>query len=414
VSARLLESEPVIRRSAWLIRGSNRRIAVAAVAVVVSACGSSSPSNPTSAASGAAAGKTFTIPYVVTLTGSFAPLLATQKDAIHLAIQDINAAGGVNGHPLAVNQVDDGGTPQGAIEAVRKLLPGALFVLSSTPTNSAQGSFPVANQSQTVIYGCCITTASVVTGNRPNTFTGWPDTAKAAGALATAFLAGHANVKTMSMILDTSDSAAKSQGALVQKELQDRGVKVLDPIAVQTSQLDFSAPVAKLRDQHADAVLIATEANASGVILKQEKSVGMSVPNVGTRSTWSPDVVPKVAGAAGLADYWTYEFFSPDSSAAAKKFTAEYQQATGRAVDTTSAFAYEAVYLFADLLKGFNLDATGSELTAQRAKLQQKLEGLKDYKGIFGPLSFSNGIATRQIYALSGDASGTMHLTPTG
>jgi branched-chain amino acid transport system substrate-binding protein len=401
----------VFEHPAWLTRHARILVGATALVVAATACGSSSTSGPSGpAATAKGSGKTFTIPLLATLTGSFAPLLNPQKDSIRLGIRDVNAAGGVNGHPLATDQTDDGGSPQGAIQAIRKLLPGALFVLSATPTNSAQASFPVANQSQTVIYGSAITTASVVTGNQPYAFTGWPDTAKGAQALVKAFMAAHAGVKTVSMILDTADSAAKSQGALVQSALQAAGATVADPIAVQTAQLDFSAAVAKARDQHPDALLIATEANSAAAILKQEKTIGWTVPNVGPRSSWNPDIVPKVAGQAALIDYWTFEFFAPDSSDAAKKFSAEYLQATGRAVDDTAAFAYEEVFLFADLLKSFDLDATGDALTAQRAKLQQKLAGLSSYKGIFGPLSFANGIATRPTYVLHGDSSGTMQL----
>jgi branched-chain amino acid transport system substrate-binding protein len=89
---------------------------------------------------GAAAGEPYVVGAVVSETGPASTLGRPAADSIHLAVDEINAAGGVDGHQLALTVLDDGSSGDGAVDAARKLLdmhPVALIGSSGTPTSLA-------------------------------------------------------------------------------------------------------------------------------------------------------------------------------------------------------------------------------------------------------------------------------------
>src|SRR5271170_5330619 len=52
-------------------------------------------------------GTPVTIGAILSITGPYAPLGEPERNAIQIAVADVNASGGINGHPLAVQILDD-------------------------------------------------------------------------------------------------------------------------------------------------------------------------------------------------------------------------------------------------------------------------------------------------------------------
>lgn len=106
-------------------RGKAALVAVGLVlAIVAGACGNAETETdePQSAGGGeAGTGEKVTIGAVLPLTGPNATIGEDQVRGIDLAVEEINANGGVLGKDLEVLVEDSGGTPEGAIDAARKL-----------------------------------------------------------------------------------------------------------------------------------------------------------------------------------------------------------------------------------------------------------------------------------------------------
>ena len=97
---------------------------VAAFAFMVSGCANkSSSSGGTSSGGGRApAANAITIGEYGSLTGDKSTFGHSTDNGVELAVKGINAAGGVNGHPLNVDVQDDAGTPDGASSVVKKII----------------------------------------------------------------------------------------------------------------------------------------------------------------------------------------------------------------------------------------------------------------------------------------------------
>ena len=88
-------------------------------------CERKEPAQPPSAEKGAPSegdAKTITLGAISPFTGDGAPYGKAARTGIDLALDELNAAGGVNGAKLAVVYEDDQGTPTGALNAFEKLV----------------------------------------------------------------------------------------------------------------------------------------------------------------------------------------------------------------------------------------------------------------------------------------------------
>jgi branched-chain amino acid transport system substrate-binding protein len=390
----------------------------AGLVIAAAACGSNAASPSSSGTTGAqVAGPSskgsFTWEVVTTLTGPDVPLLADQQQGIKLAVQQINAAGGVKGHQVNVNMVDDAGTPQGAIQAYDEVIGNAVFVQTAVTANSVTAMLPVANKSGVVITSGAISDSSLVSGNRPNVFTEWPDASSSMAPYVSLFMKDNPSVKKVAVVEETDDTASESQGGLLINAAKSAGLQVGAPIAVTSTQTDFTSVVNKIQDQKPDAVLLAVEAPITADILIQMGRDGMgSMPKIGPRVAWNPAVVPEIAGTSGLANFWTMEFFSPSETSEAAKFVKAYQNEFKVAPTDAAAFAYEAVYVVADNLTTAEVDGTGT-LASRRSALSKTLNDLSGYTSALGiPTSYHDGVAVKPAFALHGNSSGILTSTP--
>ena len=126
---------------------------VAALALSVTACGSSSGSSDTSKTP--AAGDPYKIGAVLSLTGTYAALGAAEKKAIELEVARINDAGGINGRQLEVLIEDDATDEAKAVAAAAKLIEqeNVIAILGATGTArpwrcAATSSAPASRRSR--------------------------------------------------------------------------------------------------------------------------------------------------------------------------------------------------------------------------------------------------------------------------
>src|ERR1700760_4083816 len=78
------------------------------------------PASPPRAAG--AANEPYLVGAVVSESGPGSTLGRPEADSIRMAVDEINKAGGVNGHPLQASILDDESNPTTAVNDVRKLL----------------------------------------------------------------------------------------------------------------------------------------------------------------------------------------------------------------------------------------------------------------------------------------------------
>jgi branched-chain amino acid transport system substrate-binding protein len=100
-------------------------VVAVALAFALSACGSNSSSHSATGASTApkVTGASFNLGAICSCSGVQAASLAGLKEISNVWAESVNAAGGINGHPVKLTVMDDGGNPATAVQDVKQLVP---------------------------------------------------------------------------------------------------------------------------------------------------------------------------------------------------------------------------------------------------------------------------------------------------
>ncbi|MFC5502488.1 ABC transporter substrate-binding protein [Lysinimonas soli] len=289
-------------------------------------------------------------PYIVgfanAATGPTASVTLAYQEAAQLAIDTINAAGGIKGTKLKLAAEDDLGTADGAVAAINKLInvDNAPFTLinASAPTSAAQ---PLAAQAGTVLLSLGATSNTLL--NKDNLWINGVNIVRLVPALADKLWSqGHRKIA----FIGSADPFG--QGALsVLKPYWTKlgGTIVAEQTFNSATDTDFSSQLLQIKAAKPDLVFAVGIGDVLGNVVKQARAAGITVPMAGPLAT---DGLLHVAGA----DAEGFEDVGPavNNDLKTASFTTlktDWAKASKLTLDWQPVTAYEGVYLYADLIK---------------------------------------------------------------
>ncbi len=301
-----------------------------------------------------------------------------------LAIDEINAAGGVMGRQIELVVEDNASTNPGTVLAYSKLvgqgnIAAVIGPLRSTQVQAASPTIAAAKV-PAFIGG---SDPSLTRVNNPWIFRIRPNdlfSSKVMAEYAVKVLKG----KKIAIIHSTDTFGAGGKNALVEA-LKALGV---EPVTIQgytNNSQDFTAIVLAIKKSGADVLTsYMTNAPDVGIFAKQLRQLGLTQPWIGSASL-ATDTALKLAGEALWGTYTVSDFVieaNDESKAYAKKFRATHNADP----DLFSAWAYGAVYLIKHAMEG----AKSTEPEAVR----KALLATRGFKGVEGTYDFEpNGDA---------------------
>jgi branched-chain amino acid transport system substrate-binding protein len=236
---------------------------------------------------------------VAELSGSGATVGTNWKNGIDLAVEEINAKGGILGHRLEVTHADSQSNPGVARAQVQKALDGEPYVLLGPGySGSVKVTAPLAAEAGiTQIMGG---EAAELTqaGNKllfRTSFGQQSSMPKVAKYI-------HDDVKAKSVaIVWVNNDFGKGGRDVITKEFGRLGIKIAADISTEAGQADFAADVAKIKAVTPDAVFIYVNEEESARILKELKRQGVTAPLIGETTLIGQKVVELAGDAANGA-----------------------------------------------------------------------------------------------------------------
>jgi branched-chain amino acid transport system substrate-binding protein len=310
-----------------------------------------------------------TVSGIAAQTGQYARI------ASDMAVEEINAAGGVRGKKLQLVYEDNQSTNPGAVNALRRSLThdDVLAVLGPITSTQVNAMLPVIKSEKVpMLVGATndkLTASSdgMLIRMRP------PDSLSAAAIAA--FTADDLGAKRIA-VLRASDSFGSGAAATVREEAARRGLQVQEE-TFTSGDTDYTGQLVSLRDGHPDAlVLLTTSANDAAIISRQVRELGLTMPTVGSVVYVSAATL-KLSGRFGDGIYSVIDFLS-DASGRSRAFSAAFTQRAGIPPDLFSAWVYDAMHVMADAI-----DRAGCD----RPDIQRALTQTSGFPGVQGPLS---------------------------
>lgn len=367
----------------YLGKFGRRAASLVALGVALAFLASCSSSGGGSQASGDG---TVVMGLIVDLSGPTADLGKGDKLAAGLAVDAINAKGGINGRKLRLKVYDDQGDPSKTTNAATRLAYNdkAAAIICSYSSAAAAAAAAIAGQARIPM----VTSAQVDSlTDKSQPWSGWVFRSTPGSSATVSFLAGFVEQKGYKRVaishssLDYGTSAASA----VKKSLQGAGVTVDGDASLPPTISDASKEAARLVASHPDAVVSFDYPSPTAQIIKALRNLGYDGPIIANQSGMNQSVFA-IAGAAAKNIYAVDSYDS--SSPSAKSFNAAYQKATGVVPwNYQEAYEYANVQVVAQALKNAK-SLSGEDVRAGF----HKIDCLKTAVGRAGScISYSDG-----------------------
>lgn len=290
---------------------------------------------------------------------------------IEIAVEEINAAGGVLGRPLEIKREDDENDANRAPAQARALLEnGAVVVLQTSGSASSLQIKPVIAEEQ--VPGIAVT-------NLNGEITAEPDHeymfafANDAAQMVTVLQDAVSEYSTFGVFTDTS-STGTGLADIYAASLDAVGIEVVGIEAVDVGATDATAQVARIRDRDPEAVWIASQApSEEALFLRTINDVGWDVPVFQDITAQVPEFW-ELAGAEALRPLQYVDQAHPDNERT-QAFQALFATKHDRPFVSFSAMGYDSVYILKEAIER----ADSTEGTALRDALEQT-----DYEASWG------------------------------
>lgn len=332
-------------------------------------------------------GDTIKVGGLLEMTGGSASFGISGKNGIDLALKKINEKGVLGGKKLSLVVADTKSEASEATNGMQKLISQDKVVAVIGP-----------NQSSAVIASGAINNGAKVVditpmGTNPDV-TVDPKTKQVKpysfrtcfidpfqGTVMASFASNELKVKRAAIYIDNTSDYAKGLAQFFKENFVKNGGQVVIEEAYLQKDTDFKSTLTKIKAAQPDFIYIPGYYQEVGLIVKQAREMGITVPMAGGDG-WDSAKLPEIAGKAALENTFFSSLYSPDdTSDLNKEFVAEYKKAYNTNPDVFAALAYDSALLVAKAIE----DA-GS---ADPAKIGEAMAKIKGFKGVSGEVTFN-------------------------
>jgi branched-chain amino acid transport system substrate-binding protein len=317
------------------------------------------------------------------LSGQVASYGKSSVEGIEMAIEEINAAGGINGKKIIPVKYDNKSEPAEATTLANKLMTSdkVVAILGPATSGSFKATIPVAiNNKVPVVSGSA--TADDVTvddnGVKEYAFRTCFNDSFQGTAMAT-YATINLSAKKAVIIKDTSSDYGKGLAENFTKTFTGLGGQIVAEEAYVSGDTDFNAILTKIKGMQYDVIYIPGYYNEAGLIIKQARAQGIKAPILGADGFDAPELA-ELAGADALNDvYFTNHYSSLDQDPMVQDFIKAFEAKYNKEPDAFNALGYDLAKFVIDGI------ARAESLTGEAIK--DALEATEEFKGVTGSFS---------------------------
>ncbi|TAK80950.1 MAG: amino acid ABC transporter substrate-binding protein [Betaproteobacteria bacterium] len=248
---------------------------------------------------GAAAQQTVNMPIVIELSGAGAVSGTNFRDGAVLAIDEINAKGGILGRKIVAPQSDTQSNPGISRAQVQKAIDSDPYViLGPVFSGSVKVNMVLAQQAEVPqITGA--EAAEITQMGNPYIFRTSFGQQMSMPKIAN-YIRDGLKAKTVAVLWVNNDFGKGGRDTFT-KEMAARGIKVVADVPTESGQVDFAADVVKLKGANADAIFVYTNEEESARFLREARKQGVTKPLIGETTLLGQKVIDMAGDAANGA-----------------------------------------------------------------------------------------------------------------
>lgn len=316
------------------------------------------------------------------LTGSAAAYGTSMNNAVHMAVDEINEDGGINGKQVEVVEYDTKTDETEAASLTTRLgtRDQVTAIIGPATTGSMQAAIPSANTAQVPIMSPTATDDGVLTDSNGEVHPyAWRTsfTNSFQGSALAQFANDELDAKSAVILSDNSSDYAIG--------LTETFKKVFDGEIVASEnfsegETDFSAVLTNIKDMDFDVLYVPGYYEEAGPIIKQAREMGLDQPILGPDGMGN-EILRELAGAENMNDiYYTSHFVVTSEDPAVQEFVSDYKDEFNVEADMFTGLAYDSVYVLKEAIE--------SAESSDPKEVNEALKNITDFPGITGTFSF--------------------------
>jgi branched-chain amino acid transport system substrate-binding protein len=290
----------------------------------------------------AVAQSTVYIPDLAELSGAGAVSGTNWRDGIILAVEEINAKGGILGRKLDVPHVDTQSEASIARAQIQKMIDNKPYViLGPVFSGSVLPSMELAKAAEIpqIMGG---EAAAITQRGNPYVFRTAFGQQVSMPKIAN-YMRDGVKAKSVAVVWVNNDFGKGGRDAFV-AEMKKRNINVVADISTESGQVDFAADVVKVKNSPAEAIFVYTNEEESARFLREARKQGIRVPLIGETTLLGQKVI-ELAGEAANGVKGHVGLSADAPVPALKEFGEKFKKRFGYANDHNGIKGYTAIYV---------------------------------------------------------------------
>jgi branched-chain amino acid transport system substrate-binding protein len=344
-------------------------IALLAGAALLAGCSSGGD-----AASGA--GNTIRIGEFASLTGKEATFGQSSHKGTQLAIDELNAAGGVLGKPIEFVYEDNRSTPGESATIAKKLITRdkVVAILGEVASGRSLEAAPIAQANRIPMISPSSTNPQVTETGDYIFRVCFTDPFQ--GRLLAEFAQRTLKAKRVAVLSDVSAPYSVGLAQFFREPFLANGGEIVSEQKYTGGDKDFRAQLTVIKNTQPDAIMVPGYYTDVGLIVSQARQLGITVPLFGGDGWEAPELL-QIAGAALEGTYYSTHFSPDNTDPLVQKFVAAYKaKYNGETPDAMAALGYDSAMVLADAIR-----RAGS---TEGPQIRDALAATKDFPGATG------------------------------
>jgi branched-chain amino acid transport system substrate-binding protein len=318
------------------------------------------------------------IGHFASMTGDTASFGQSADRGMRMGIDEVNSSGGVLGRKLELITEDDRSVTEEARSAAQKLIQrdGVVALLGEVASSRSMAAAPEAQRAGIPMISPASTNVKVTEIGDYVFRTCFIDPFQ--GSVMARFAFSELGARRVAILFDFKQDYSVGLADAFRETFRQLGGEIVADERYTSGDIEFRAQLTTIRGASPDALFVPGYYTELGLIAKQARELGMSMPLLGGDG-WDSEKTLEIGGKAVEGDYFSTHYSAESDDPRVRSFVLRYKEHYGGVPDAMAALGYDAAKLLAD--------AIGRAGTTAGPALRDAIAATRDFGGVTGRIT---------------------------
>lgn len=314
------------------------------------------------------------------LTGPIASFGQSTHKGVTLAVEEINAAGGVLGKQIRLVVEDDQGKPEEALTAVTKLISKdrVVALIGEFASSNSLAAAPFAQQSRIPMLSHGSTNPKVTQVGDYIFRACFIDPFQ--GEVMAKFASASLGLKRVAILRDIKSDYSVGLADYFTRSFTAAGGQIVADESYSAGDKDFNAQLTSIRQKNPDAIFIPGYYTEIGLIARQTRRLGIQAVLLGGDG-WDSEKLWEIGGDALNGSFFSNHYSVDNPDPAIQAFVEKFRERHGHAPDALAALGYDATRMLVAAIARAGSDDPKA--------IRDALAATRDFPGITGVITLN-------------------------